>query len=59
MGFNSGFKGLSTTVSVSERKVPNVRVINNKFTGKPVQKSGRGLFEVLVDIRLERLKKSK
>jgi len=37
----------------------SVRVINNKFNGKAVQENGRGLFEVLVDIRLEWLKKSK
>jgi len=46
---------LSTSISVSEPILPNVTVINSKFTGKLVQESGRGL---LVEIRMERLKKS-
>jgi hypothetical protein len=50
---------LSTPASLSEPMTPNVQVITNKFTGKPEQEGGRGLFEVLVDIRLQRLKKSK
>ena len=50
---------LSASISVSEPILPIVSAINSKFTGKPVQESGRGLFEVLVEIRMERLKKSK
>ena len=50
---------LSTSISVSQAILPNVTAINNKFTGKPVQEGGRGLFEALVEIRMERLKKPK
>jgi len=46
---------LSASISVSEPILPIVSTINSKFTGK----RGRGLFEVLVEIRMERLKKSK